>query len=84
MPSSKTKTAKQPTGHRTPRRHEGDPTTQFAVIVFKLGDAVPKKLWHDDPVDALAGAVVYLKEGYQVRLSDLTVEHFRSLPREGK
>jgi hypothetical protein len=67
--------------HRTPRRHDGDPTDKFAAIVWRITDPKPTKLWFEHPVDALTSAVDYLKAGWQVRLSDGCVQYFASLPR---
>jgi hypothetical protein len=69
------------TGHRTPRRHDGDQPSQFAAIVWRITDPTPTKHWFDHPVDALTSAVDYLKAGYQCRLSDGCVEYFAHLPR---
>ncbi|HEX4399641.1 MAG TPA: hypothetical protein VH136_18525 [Trebonia sp.] len=61
-------------------RGDGDPVTQFAAIVWKGGHAENiRKLWFNDPVEALAAAVEYLKKGYQARLSDGTVAHFAEI-----
>lgn len=66
----------------TDRRHTPrDTVDRYAVIAFQGADRVPKKLWFDHPVDALACAAEYLKGGYQVRLSDGCVEWFANLPR---
>jgi hypothetical protein len=66
---------------KSPSRHEGDPTTQFAAIVWRVTDTKITKLWFDHPVDALTTAVEYLKAGWQVRLSDGAVKYFAELPR---
>jgi hypothetical protein len=69
------------TPRTSPRRGEGDPITQFAAIVWKGGHAENiRKHWFDNPVDALATAVQYLKAGYQARLSDGAVRYFAELP----
>lgn len=65
----------------TPRRHDGDPTTQYAAIVWRGTDLTTmQKFWFDDAVDALATAVSYLKAGFQARLSDGAVAYFSRLP----
>ena len=71
-------TARKP---KSPRRGEGDPINQYAAIVWKPTDTKPVKLWFDHPIDALTTAIEYLKAGYQVRLSDGTVQYFAELPR---
>jgi hypothetical protein len=76
MPN-KTKAAKNGQSPRHP-----DQTDKFAVLVFKMGDTVPRKLWYDSPIDALTAAVEYLKKGFQARLSDGAVRYFEALPRE--
>jgi hypothetical protein len=83
MPKTKTTTTKAPPAPTGPA-HPRDTINRYAVLVFKLGDTMPKKLWYDDPVDALASAVEYLKQGWQARLSDGAVRYFQSLPREGE
>jgi hypothetical protein len=66
----------------SPARFDGDPTTQYAAIVWKGGHAENiRKHWFDSPVDALSCAVEYLKQGYQARLSDGAVAHFAELER---
>jgi hypothetical protein len=68
-------------GGKSPRRGEGDVIDQFSAIVWKGGHAENiRKYWFDNPVDALATAVDYLKAGYQARLSDGAVRYFASLP----
>jgi hypothetical protein len=47
-------------------------------VLFWRGRGNPRQLGYDQPSDALAAAVDYLKAGYQVRLGDETVEHFRA------
>jgi hypothetical protein len=70
---------------RSPRRHDGDPVDQFSAIVWKGFDtASMQKHWFDNPVDALACAVEYLKLGWQARLSDGAVAHFAALPQPGE
>jgi hypothetical protein len=67
---------------RSPARFEGDQTTQFAAITWRGTDtSTMQKHWFDDPTEALASAVEYLKRGYQVRLSDRTVAHYLELDR---
>lgn len=39
-----------------------------------------RRLVFAEPLDALAAALDYLKTGYQCRLGDEVVEHFRSQP----
>jgi hypothetical protein len=82
MPEVRTYTTETPgSDGKSPRRGAGDPITQYAAIVWKGGHAENiRKHWFDDPVDALATCVQYLKAGYQARLSDGAVRHFASLP----
>lgn len=54
---------------------------QYAVIMFKGVNGSPRKLWFDDPIEALGMAVEYLKAGYQVRLSDGAVVWFADRPK---
>lgn len=50
--------------------------TPYAVLAWKAAQPTPTKLYYTDPIEALLGAVNYLREGYQVRLSDGCVEWF--------
>jgi len=51
----------------------------FSVLIWKPGAASTiKRLTYPEPADALTAAVDYLKAGYQVRLADEAVEHFRA------
>jgi hypothetical protein len=51
----------------------------FAVLVWKPGaSSTIKRLTYPESADALTAAVDYLKAGYQVRLADEAVEHFRA------
>ena len=51
----------------------------FAVLIWKPGAASTiKRLTYPESADALTAAVDYLKAGYQVRLADEAVEHFRA------
>ena len=71
------------TGTRKSARQGRDPDQidKYAAIVWRITDPKPTKLWFDHPVDALTAAVEYLKAGWQVRLTDGTVEYFVKLPR---
>jgi hypothetical protein len=60
---------------RSPSRRGG-----YSAIVFRPPDLAPIKVPFGDPLDALAAAVEYLKDGFQVRLSDPCAEWFRALP----
>jgi hypothetical protein len=53
---------------------------EYRLVVWKGRAGRVRTFVFHDPVDALAAAVDYLKGGYQVRLGDETVEHFRSQP----
>jgi hypothetical protein len=50
--------------------------TPYAVLAWKPPQPVPDKRHYDDPEQALAAAVEYLKTGHQVRLSDAVVAWF--------
>lgn len=50
--------------------------TPYAVLAWKAAQPTPNKFYYTDPIEALLGAVNYLREGYQVRLSDGCVEWF--------
>jgi hypothetical protein len=69
-----------PASRKSPARFDGDPTTQYAAIVWKGGHMESvQKFYYADPVEALAAAVDYLKKGYQARLSDRVVAHFEEI-----
>jgi hypothetical protein len=53
---------------------------EYRLVVWKGRAGRVRTFVFHDPVDALAAAVDYLKRGYQVRLGDETVEHFKSQP----
>lgn len=59
-----------------------DERPRYRLLVFREGYGKVKRLDFTDPTDALAAAVDYLKAGYQCRLGDETVEHFRAEPGE--
>jgi hypothetical protein len=50
---------------------------EYRVMIWR-GSAPTRRLVFAEPVDALTAAVEYLKEGYQVRLGDETVEQLKS------
>jgi hypothetical protein len=52
---------------------------EHVLLVWKGRSDVMRLVFHE-PTDALAAAIDYLKNGYQARLGDETVEHFRSQP----
>ncbi len=56
------------------------PTPAYSVLAWKGTQATPTRLGYADPIDALTGAVEYLKAGYQVRLSDTCVEWYGHQP----
>jgi hypothetical protein len=45
----------------------------YAIIVFKAPAGKIRRLGFDDPIDALLGAIDYLRKGYQVRLNDAAI-----------
>jgi hypothetical protein len=81
MPARKYTTETPASGGPAPLNHDGNAIDQYAAIVWKGGHAENiRKYWFDEPVDALSAAVLYLKAGYQARLSDGAVRYFASLP----
>lgn len=57
-----------------------DERPRYRVLVFREGYGKVKRLDFTEPADALAGALDYLKSGYQVRLGDELVAHYRDQP----
>jgi hypothetical protein len=51
---------------------------EFRVMVWRGANGSLKTLVYAEPVDALAAAVGYLREGYQVRLGGETVAELRA------
>lgn len=49
------------------------------LLIWRRGEEL-RTLGYDEPADALAAAVAYLKAGYQVRLGEEAVEHYRDEP----
>ena len=52
----------------------------YSVLAWKGAQKTPSRFGYDDPLDALTGAVEYLKAGYQVRLTDSAVQWFEHQP----
>jgi hypothetical protein len=52
----------------------------YSVLAWRGAQKVPSRFGYHDPLDALTGAIEYLKAGYQVRLTDSCVEWFEHQP----
>jgi hypothetical protein len=52
----------------------------YSVLAWKGSQKTPSRFGYTDALDALTGAVEYLKAGYQVRLTDSCVEWFEHQP----
>lgn len=57
-----------------------DKPDRYAALVWRITDPSPDRLEFETPLAVLTEAVERLKDGYQVRLTDRTVEWFRALP----
>jgi hypothetical protein len=61
------------------RRRDRAEAEGFRLLIWQGGGEV-EVMGYDNPADALAAAVDYLKAGYHCRLADEAVEHYRAEP----